>query len=425
MRGILTLQHRDLPPRAYVLNVGFSYVIGRGREATIRIDDERISRKHVIVTLDERGFHVEELGSRNGALLDNHPLAPHAKVNLGMRGGMLEMGDAKLRIELEGDEQDARAKRIDSAFEDLAAEYEVMGEVGQGASGRVFVARQKFMDRQVAIKCLKPQYAPGSRERERFLKEGKLAARVKSPYVVEVYDVRVVGEKAYIVMELVQGPSAKERLAQGPIALPDVLQIGEDVARALSAASDATIVHRDVKPGNILLSPEGLAKLTDFGIAKDLDESTIQQLTAAGDGLGTLAYVSPEQATDARTVDHRSDLYSLGATLYHMLAARPPFIPSNARVLLDILDKPAPPLVAYRPDAPEDVAHLVDSLLKKNPRERPQNAHEVARRLKECRLRHGFGARSAGRDGTLGSTGARPALGTNTSGDDIRMTKDS
>src|SRR5581483_849213 len=104
-------------------------------------------------------------------------------------------GDARVRIEIEGDQPDPRTKRIDATFEDLSPEYEVQGEVGHGAMGRVFVARQKHLDRQVAIKCLKPQFAPGSRERERFLKEGKLAARVKSPYVVEVFDVRVVGEK--------------------------------------------------------------------------------------------------------------------------------------------------------------------------------------------------------------------------------------
>ena len=409
MRGILTLEHRDQPARAYVLNVGFSYIVGRGREATIRVDDERVSRKHVTVTLHPHGFEIEEMGSRNGTLCGGTPLAPHERRPLGAHG-LLELGDAKIRMELEGDEPDPKTKKIDSALADLGEDYEVRGEVGQGASGRVFVARQKLLDRAVAVKSLKPQFAAGSRERERFLREGKLAARVKSPYVVEVFDVRVVNDRAYIIMELVQGPSARERLTQGPITLPDVLQIGEDVARALAAAADVGIVHRDVKPGNILLAPEGIAKLTDFGIAKEMDSSTIHQLTAAGDGLGTLAYVSPEQATDARMVDHRSDLYSLGATLFHLLGARPPFIPSNARVLLDILDKPAPPLSAYRPDAPPDIARLVDALLRKNPAERPQTAHEVAHAIQESRLRLGF-IRSAGREATLGSTGQRGALG--------------
>jgi serine/threonine protein kinase len=415
MRGILTLEHKDAPPRAYVINVGFTYCIGRGREATIRVDDERVSRKHVNVTFTENGFDVEELGSRNGTKVDGRVLAPHERCALGSEG-VLEIGDAQIKMEIEREAPDPRTKRIDTALADLTEEYEVLGEVGQGASGRVFVARQRLLDRTVAIKVLKPQYAPGTQERERFLREGKLTARVKSPYVVEVYDVRVVHDRAYIIMELVQGPSAKERVGQGPILLSDVLQIGEDVARALAAASQVGIVHRDVKPGNILLAPEGLAKLTDFGIAKDLDESTIQALTAAGDGLGTLAYVSPEQAQDARAVDHRSDLYSLGATLYHLLAGRPPFIPTTARVLLDILDKPAPPLVAFCPDAPPDIAAIVDTLLRKKPDERIPTAQELARRIQDSRLRHGF-IRTVGRESTLGGVRTmheRPTLGSST-----------
>jgi len=201
-----------------------------------------------------------------------------------------------------------------------------------------------------------------------------------------VFDVRLVKGRVFMVMELINGPSAKDRLSGGPIPIPEALKIGEDVANGVAAAHAAGAIHRDIKPANILLSPEGIAKLSDFGIAKDLD--AVVSLTAAGEGLGTLAYVSPEQATEAREVDPRTDLYSLGATLYHFVAGRPPFLPKNARVLLEILDAPAPPLQPLRPECPADVTQFIHRLLAKSPAERPTPAALVARTLRQLREAH-------------------------------------
>jgi serine/threonine protein kinase len=413
MRAVLTLEQKTMPPRSHVIRVGESFTIGRGREATLRVEDERVSRKHLAITLTAGGIEVADLGSRNGTRVNGRVLAPNERMLAG-RFVHVELGSATLTVEVEQAGQDnPRTRRLDTGLVDLQDELEVLGEIGHGSAGRVFVARERSSGRTLAVKALRPQFGPGSAGRERFIREARLARRIASPHVVQVEDCRVVDDRAYIMMELVQGPSVRDRLALGSLSLAESLSIGEDVANALAAATLASVVHRDVKPGNILIDADGSAKLADFGIAKDLDGSRIQTLTKTGDGLGTLAYISPEQAEDAKEVDYRTDIYGLGATLFHMLAGRPPFLPTSARVLLDILEKPAPPITAFRTDVPEDVERLVASMLEKDPDRRPQTAHEVAGLLHEIRRRHNL-ARSAGSGATFGGRATDddlPALG--------------
>lgn len=401
MRAVLTLEHRGAAPQSHVIRLGETFTIGRGRDVTIRIEDERISRQHVKVGLTPGGIEVTELGSRNGTRVNGRILQQHERVLAG-RFAVVELGDARATVEVEAaGEEGPTTRRLSLALPDLHDDFEVMGEIGHGATGKVYVAKEKRSGRTVAVKCLKPQFVPVASARERFLREGKLAARIHSPHVVEIYDVKIFEERAYIIMQLVQGPSARDKMVQGKVTLAEGLAIGEDIANALAAAADSHVVHRDVKPGNILIDADGVAKLADFGIAKDLNGSRIQTLTASGDGLGTLAYVSPEQAQDAKTVDYRTDIYGLGATIFHLLAGRPPFIPTSARVLIDIIEKPAPPLTAFRPDAPEDLEKLLDRMLAKDPDDRPQTAREVVRAIRELRLRLGL-IRSAGADETFG-----------------------
>ena len=194
---------------------------------------------------------------------------------------------------------------------------------------------------------------------------------------------RVTQARAYLVMELVDGPSALNMLRNGgPLPLPQALWIAEQVAMALAAAHTIGIVHRDVKPANVLVSPEVHAKLTDFGIAKDVN--SVGSLTASGTGLGTLAYVSPEQAVQASGVDHRADVYSLGATLYHLIGGQPPFGSRvTGKIVREILEQPPRPLSSLRADCPGDVVDLVHQMLEKAPEARPASAEEVRASLHE------------------------------------------
>jgi serine/threonine-protein kinase len=172
----------------------------------------------------------------------------------------------------------------------------------------------------------------------------------------------------------------------GSLPLAEALKIGEDAARGLHAAHQVGVVHRDVKPANILLSAEGYAKLGDFGIAKELE--SMESLTSTGEGLGTLAYVSPEQAQEAKSVTPATDMYSLGATLFHMVAGRPPFIPRSASVLLAILDQSPPSIQTLRSDVPPGVVYIIHQMLEKNPLNRPDCALGVADDLKRLRDKH-------------------------------------
>jgi serine/threonine protein kinase len=375
--------------RVFVVRIGQQFVLGRGGDVAIPLDDERISRRHALVDMRKDGLYVADLGSRNGTFLASRPVKANTPT-LTAPGDLLELGGHRLRIELAGlDEKTrrerARTQRLDEPLLPKE-EFDILGEIGRGATGRVYAARQKLLDRVVAVKVLRTDVDDDAEGRERFLREGRVTVKVQSPFVVEVYDVRVMHGKVYLVMELINGPSAKDRLASGTLPIAEVLKIGEETARALEAAHAKGVIHRDIKPANILLAPNGPSKLSDFGIAKELD--SLESLTSTGEGLGTLAYVSPEQAQEAKKVGPRTDIYSLGATLYHLIAGRPPFTPANAKVLLEILDKPPPLLMQYRSDCPPELAALVHRMLAKVPEDRPPSAAYCAERLAEMRKKH-------------------------------------
>jgi len=265
----------------------------------------------------------------------------------------------------------------------ISDDYENLGLLGSGAAGKVYAARHRQSGRQVAIKSLLTAVRDDPKARERFAREGKV--RLDSPYVVQVHEARVEDGTAYLVMERVEGTSLRERLQAGPLPLPDALRIAEEVALGLAVAHRAGIVHRDIKPANLLLTPDGSTKITDFGIAKLL-ASNASSLTASGQGMGTLTYVSPEQAENAKHVSPAADLYSLGATLYHLLAGRPPFLPSP-NIIMEIFEDDPPPLGTFCRDCPKGVAELVRRLLEKVPDDRTPNASAVANKLREERAR--------------------------------------
>jgi len=260
--------------------------------------------------------------------------------------------------------------------------------------GVVLRGVQESLDRAVAVKLLPVSAMSTEAGVERFFREARAVARISHANVVQVHDCGREGENAFIVMELIQGESLGAKLKRDKkIAAEAAAAICAGAARGLAAAHERGLIHRDVKPDNLLLSYDGTAKLVDFGLTKDLAEST--DLTKEGTLLGTPTYMSPE-ACEGEPCEAPSDLYSLGAMLFHAIAGRPPFTaPTIPSLLLAHVAKPAPRLKSVTPDAPPVLDDLVARLLAKKPGERWASALEVADILEGIARAAGLGVGSA------------------------------
>jgi eukaryotic-like serine/threonine-protein kinase len=254
----------------------------------------------------------------------------------------------------------------------IAERYELEGPLGHGAMATVDLARDVELDRPVALKRLAENLARDAELRARFLREARLAARLAHPNVVRVYDVGEDDGRPFIAMEYVDGETLADLLARrGELPPGEAAALGVQICRALEAAHAAGLVHRDVKPHNLLLRKDGQLKLGDFGIAFGLGGT---RLTTAGTVLGTAAYLAPEQAR-GEDVTAAADLYGLGAVLYELLTGRPPRTPSSVSELA------APTEILAPPGAPRAISDVVMRCLEPDPRRRPRSAAEVERAL--------------------------------------------
>ena len=262
---------------------------------------------------------------------------------------------------------DALRDRVTAAVGDL---YEVEAEIGRGGAGVVYRARDLRLRRRVALKVLPPDLAYRQDVRSRFLREAETAAGLSHPSIVPIFSVDERGGIVYFVMALVEGETLGERLRREPRPpLRFVERVLVDVADALAYAHARGVVHRDIKPDNILLDSQGRPLVTDFGIARALLAD--QRLTVTGMAVGTPAYMSPEQAMGEHDVDGRSDLYALGVVGYQMLAGAPPFSAATAAaMLMKQLGESPPSLAARRPDVPATLVHAIERALAKKPADR-------------------------------------------------------
>jgi tRNA A-37 threonylcarbamoyl transferase component Bud32 len=262
--------------------------------------------------------------------------------------------------------------------------YRVLRELGRGGMGVVYQARHTVMDRQVVIKVISKALLDNPDALERFRREVQAAARLAHPNIVTAYDAEQAGDLHYLVMEFVPGQSLAEVLQKkGPLPVVHACHYARQAALGLQHAFERGMVHRDIKPANLMLTPKGQVKILDFGLAKVVSERGAGRgLTASGAYMGTPDYSAPEQATDARSADIRADLYSLGCTLYCLLAARPPFQEETAvKAILAHLEKEPTPLPRLRPDVPAALWVVVARLLAKDPARRFQTPAEVAQAL--------------------------------------------
>lgn len=265
----------------------------------------------------------------------------------------------------------------------LAGRYEIECLLGQGGMASVYLARDRKHDRRVAVKILDAELSR-TLGAERFLREIGIAAKLTHPHILPLHDSGHEGEVLYYVMPYVEGETLRSRLErEGQLPLDDALRIACEVASALEYAHRRQIMHRDVKPENILLE-EGHAVLADFGIARAVSAAG-DRLTQTGMAIGTPAYMSPEQASGAAMVDHRSDVYSLACTLYEMLAGEPPFTgPTAMSITAKKLSEPAPRIRIVRPSVPESVERTLLRALDPAPADRFATAESLRDALAAC-----------------------------------------
>lgn len=258
--------------------------------------------------------------------------------------------------------------------------YALEKRLGAGGMGEVYQAYDRRLDRRVAIKLIRPEQTENETARERFRREARAAAGLSHPSIVQIHDIVETEASDAIVMELVEGERLSERIDRGAMPVGEAVRIARDVAEGLSAAHAKGLIHRDLKPDNVMITAEGKAKILDFGLAKRLEGEA--SLTADHRVLGTFRSMSPEQAKGL-PLDARSDLFSFGLLLYEMLSGRSPFAGASAMdTLTRICTHRQAPLREVNPAVPQGLSDLVDELLKKEPAHRPRSAREVAAFLK-------------------------------------------
>jgi serine/threonine-protein kinase len=365
----------DQELRAVQLEAGQGLVIGRGADADLRLRDLEVEAQHARVGLDDEGHPwIEDLrGSAEGAAPSRASAGLPCRIKIGRH-----------RIELRA--EDGLAPEAGSERQSPTRVWDMYQRgplLGQGGFGRVFSARRKDTGRPVAVKELILQLE--SAERDRFLREARLCESFDHPNVVRVHRTQVEGERGYQVMEKVDGFDLHELVElEGPLPPARALDVLESVARGLQAIHAADVVHRDIKPENVLLAEDGSIKIADFGLARA--RGVGDTLTKSLIGMGTMAYVAPEQAKDAKRAGPPADLYGLGATVYHALAGRPPFDQVRPGDLVAaVMEQEPPPLTQLRPDCPPALAQLVEGLLVKDPADRCQTAAALLERVANVR----------------------------------------
>jgi serine/threonine-protein kinase len=265
--------------------------------------------------------------------------------------------------------------------------FEIRRSLGAGGMGEIFESYDTDLQRTVAIKVLASKHIEDESMKQRFLREAQMASQLNHPNIATIHEIGEAAGNPYIVMEYVEGHTVAERLERGPLAIGEIVDIGVQSAEALAEAHERGVVHRDIKTSNIMITPRGKVKVLDFGLAKPLpvlNRRSKSRLTESGVLLGTVSYMSPEQATGQGELTHLTDIFSLGVVLYEMITGRLPFEGETYFQTIEAIKKRAPsPIKKHRQDAPDELVAVLDRMLRKDPEDRYQSAAEVARYLGE------------------------------------------
>ncbi len=291
--------------------------------------------------------------------------------------------------------------------------YKLLSLLGKGGMGEVYLAHDTRLGRKVALKLLPPEFTDHKDRLRRFEQEARAASSLNHPNIITIYEIGRIDDTHFIAAEFVEGQTLRRRLNSAQMTLRDALDVAIQVADALAAAHAVGITHRDIKPENLMVRPDGLVKVLDFGLAKLTESRAVlaapdaltapEARTEPGAVMGTAQYMSPEQAR-GRELDGRTDIFSLGVTLYEIIAGRPPFDGATTiDVLAAMLNQEPAPLAQYNDAVPEELDRIVSKALNKDREERYRNAGELLADLKDLRQELELEARLARDDGRLGA----------------------
>ncbi|MEP7038471.1 MAG: protein kinase, partial [Acidobacteriota bacterium] len=276
--------------------------------------------------------------------------------------------------------------------------YEIIKQIGAGGMGEVYLAKDKKLDRKVAVKILNEKFAKHESNLHRFIKEAKAASALNHPNILVIHEIGETGDANYIVSEYIEGETLREVILKTSLDLPEILEIAAQIANALVSAHQANIVHRDIKPENIIVRPDGFVKILDFGLAKLVEQKAVgfedktvkQNETAKGVILGTVNYMSPEQAKGEK-IDTRTDIFSFGVTLYEMIAGRTPFASdSMSETFANLINSEPQPLSRFTTNVPDELQRIISKTLRKKKDERYQTMKGLLADLKSLRRRLEF-----------------------------------
>ncbi len=439
MSGVrIRIEHGQDAGRTYRFSKSGVYVLGRHPSAALRLLDMKVSKGHCHIRVGNGNgtASLTDLGSTHGTLLNGNPVKDGAPLH---PGDEIRLGMTILRVLSDGpaDEEvvpSAEGAAEFTASEDLAATaafrrpigkpaegpprkafppdelvgkdlggYRVLEKIGQGGMGAVYIAEQKSLNRKVALKVLSERLVKDAAFVDQFVNEARAAGQLNHPNVVQVYDVGQENGRYFFSMEYVSGGSLEDRIrAQGPADWRQALPWFIDAANAFIFAQRRGILHRDVKPDNLMVAEDGSAKLCDLGLAK---KSEAQDLLQQGI-IGTPHFISPEAIRRKKDVDARSDLYSLGCTFFRLLTGENPYGGAGKSVkdiLMAHLKDPVPRISAKNPDVPKDLDDTVFRLMQKEPEERFASAEELFHALDRLRVQYGLEAHGI-------KTGSRKAV---------------
>ena len=412
----LRIEHGQDAGKTWRLPKPGVYTLGRSTGNSIRILDMKVSKTHCEIRVAVSGGRVRAVfhdnGSTHGSTLNGQPVAKDMPLTA---GDELRLGLTIARIlsdgEADADAQPVAGRDVDDSSVEAAngpgggdtkqtlppdalvgmtlGGYAIERKIGAGGMGGVYLAEQMSLHRKVALKVLNEKFASDSAFVDQFENEARAAGALNHPNVVQVYDVGSDQGHYYFSMEVMPGGSIEDRVREGPVAWEQALNWFLDSANALIFAKRREILHRDVKPDNLMIGEDGSAKLCDLGLAK---KSEVSDLMDQGI-IGTPHFISPEAIRRKPDVDHRTDLYSLGCTFFRVFSGQNPYPAGTIKeILLGHLNKPVPRVSAVNRDVPREIDEVIYQLMQKDPAERIQSPEDLLRELDRVRTQYNLEA---------------------------------